>query len=281
MATQIALLALTVYLIILPAVSNTAIGAYSMTDNTTGSDNTGVGKYALQYNIGGWGNTAIGFSAGQFADDPTNSTFLGAYTGAVGVVANSIAIGNKASVTASHQVRIGNDDVTSIGGAVDWTTFSDGRFKKNMKENVPGLEFINGLRPLTYTLDVTSITEAKRLDKQSKARTDQELKATKEKEKIVYTGFVAQEVEKAAKKLNYDFSGVDAPKNNKDFYGLRYSEFVVPLVRAVQELSEKTDEIEELKKQNNELSERLRKLEELVNKSTREPICPWSYRAHI
>ena len=57
------------------------------------------------------------------------------------------------------------------------------------------------------------------------------------KSKIIYTGFIAQEVEATAKKMNYDFSGVDAPKNDQDFYGLRYSEFVVPLVKAVQELS--------------------------------------------
>ncbi|MEM7038660.1 MAG: hypothetical protein AAF570_16865, partial [Bacteroidota bacterium] len=33
----------------------------------------------------------------------------------------------------------------------------------------------------------------------------------------------------------FDFSGVDAPKNEKDHYGLRYSEFVVPLVQGMQE----------------------------------------------
>jgi hypothetical protein len=67
----------------------------------------------------------------------------------------------------------------------------------------------------------------------------EELKAKANKARIKYTGFVAQEVEKAAKKLNYDFSGVDAPKNSEDFYGLRYAEFVVPLVKSVQELSKK------------------------------------------
>jgi phage gp37-like protein len=61
---------------------------------------------------------------------------------------------------------------------------------------------------------------------------------------VVYTGFVAQEVEEAAKALNYDFSGVDKPKNKEDFYGLRYGDFVVPLVKAVQELSKKNEELE-------------------------------------
>ncbi len=76
--------------------------------------------------------------------------------------------------------------------------------------------------------------------------------------KIQFTGFLAQEVEAAAKKIGYDFSGVDAPKNENDLYGLRYAEFVVPLVKAVQELSGQNDllkseignlksEIEELK----------------------------------
>ena len=64
------------------------------------------------------------------------------------------------------------------------------------------------------------------------------------KQQIIYTGFVAQDVEKAAKELNYDFSGVDAAKNDKDLYGLRYAEFVVPLVKAVQELSQKVEKLE-------------------------------------
>ena len=69
-------------------------------------------------------------------------------------------------------------------------------------------------------------------------------KGIAEKEKIIRTGFVAQEVEEAAKKIGYDFSGVDKPENENTPYGLRYSEFVVPLVKAVQELSAKNDELQ-------------------------------------
>jgi hypothetical protein len=53
----------------------------------------------------------------------------------------------------------------------------------------------------------------------------------------VYSGFIAQEVESAAISLGYDFSGVDSPETPNGFYGLRYAEFTVPLVKAVQELS--------------------------------------------
>jgi trimeric autotransporter adhesin len=63
-----------------------------------------------------------------------------------------------------------------------------------------------------------------------------------EKSAITYTGFVAQEVEKAADSLGFVFSGVDKPKDiNQSFYGLRYGDFVPALVRAVQELSAGSD----------------------------------------
>ena len=60
-----------------------------------------------------------------------------------------------------------------------------------------------------------------------------------QKENIRYTGFIAQEVEQAAQSVNFDFSGVDVPSDNPaDYYGLRYAEFVVPLVKAKQELAQ-------------------------------------------
>jgi hypothetical protein len=57
----------------------------------------------------------------------------------------------------------------------------------------------------------------------------------------IQIGFIAQEVEAAASSLNFDFHGVDKPKNDNSHYGLRYAEFVVPLVKAVQELNEKME----------------------------------------
>jgi trimeric autotransporter adhesin len=80
-------------------------------------------------------------------------------------------------------------------------------------------------------------------------------------EKIKMTGFVAQDVEKAAREAGYDFSGVQKPANPDDLYSLRYAYFVVPLVKAVQELNSQNDTqqliIEELKAQNARLEERL------------------------
>ncbi len=52
------------------------------------------------------------------------------------------------------------------------------------------------------------------------------------------SGFIAQEVEAAATAVGYDFHGVDKPKNETSHYGLRYAEFVVPMVKAMQEQQE-------------------------------------------
>ena len=63
-------------------------------------------------------------------------------------------------------------------------------------------------------------------------------------------GFIAQEVEELANSLGYDFSGVEVPENEESMYRLRYAEFVVPIVKAMQEQQELitvlTKRIEEL-----------------------------------
>ncbi len=228
---------------------NTAAGLNTMIFNTTGYDNTATGNYALSSNTTGFYNTADGNGAGSYNDNNTNCTFIGneADQTVATDFTNSMALGNIARITASNQVRIGSGSVTSIGGFANWTNVSDGRYKKEIKENVPGLEFINKLTPVTYNLDVTGISkflgeditgEEGKEGFREKSSVEKSLieNGLKEKEQIVYTGFIAQDVEKAAKEIGYDFSGVDKPQNESSLYGLRYAEFVVPLVKAVQEL---------------------------------------------
>jgi hypothetical protein len=71
-------------------------------------------------------------------------------------------------------------------------------------------------------------------------------------QKMRFTGFNAQEVETLARQLGFEFSGIDTPKNEGDYYGLRYGDFVVPLVKAVHEQQSIIDnlqkQIDELKK---------------------------------
>jgi hypothetical protein len=161
---------------------------------------------------------------------------------------------------------IGNSSVTSIGGYANWSNFSDGRYKKNIHENVPGIGFIKMLRPVTYTLDITSLNsyldnrnpKALREGEIAYSPSPEDLRAVSEKEQIVYTGFVAQEVEDAANRLGYNFSGIDAPKTEGGLYSLRYGEFVPTLVKAIQE---QQLIIEDQQKQIEALISRIEKLE--------------------
>jgi trimeric autotransporter adhesin len=219
---------------------NTAVGASSLNATTTNQYNTAVGRQALASNPG-YENTACGESAGT--NNSNQATFLGSLANASAGTNNVMAIGYNAQVTASNMVKVGNTAVTSIGGHVGWTTYpSDVRYKKNIRDAVPGLDFINQLRPVTYNIDVEAIDNTlnmlvPRIANRASVETEETRKAKLEKSKVSYTGFIAQEVEQAARKLNYEFSGLDIPKDGKGVYGIRYAEFVVPLVKAVQELN--------------------------------------------
>jgi hypothetical protein len=198
---------------------NTAVGLHALMNNSTGSGNTSVGTYSLNQNTTGTNNTAIGFSANVGSGNLTNAT----------------AIGSGAMVNESNQVVIGNNNVTSIGGKVMWSTLSDRRIKKNIQQNVPGISFINKLRPITYNLDLDAIDRIQH-NGTIPDLSQEELEDRSLIQQIIYTGFIAQEVEEVAKSLGYDFSGVQSYKTGNGLYQLRYSEFVVPLVKAVQEL---------------------------------------------
>jgi hypothetical protein len=243
---------------------NTADGPYALNLNSTGNYNTAVGYSALYHNTASYYNTAVGYNAGTAYNNGYNNVFLGANTDVNGIgYYNVIAIGQATVCTGSSQVTIGNGATGSYRAYANWTNISDGRVKKNIKQNVPGLSFINKLQPVTYNLDLDAVDRII----QAPARKDSsgkiieksaiEITARKEKEQVIYSGFVAQDVEKAAKSMNYDFSGVDAAKNEKDVYGLRYAEFVVPLVKSVQELSKINDEkdvkLDDMQKQINDL----------------------------
>jgi hypothetical protein len=241
---------------------NTAIGTRALTSNTDGTNNTAIGYETMVSNTTGFRNIAIGYQALFGGSSCSQIVAIGNSAGlSNSTLTNATAIGSNTIATASDQVRIGSTIITSIGGQVGWTTLSDARFKKNVKEDVHGLDFIMQLKPVTYTLDAIGISKYlgidKRMEEQAKDSKNSDVinnqnEAIQAKEKIVYSGFLAQDVEVAAKKVGYDFSGVDAPKNENDYYGLRYAEFVVPMVKAMQEMNAKIDalqkENEELKK---------------------------------
>jgi hypothetical protein len=248
---------------------NNALGTISLSSNTSGGNNAAFGDGALTANT--TGNYNVGIGSWALTNNTTGSFNIGVgdYTTVdlAGNLTNVIAIGHQTTVLSSNQAKIGNSSTNSIGGYASWSNFSDGRAKKNIQTNVPGLSFINQLQPITYNLDLDAIDGLLKIDKmgQRAQPLSPELKAIdkkarEDKEKIIQTGFIAQDVEKSAKSLGYDFSGVDV--DEVGIYGLRYAEFVVPLVKAVQELSEQNDR---LQAQNDQMQAQVTELTELVS----------------
>jgi trimeric autotransporter adhesin len=220
---------------------NAALGNQALYENTSGNSNVAVGGGALNTNTTGYGNTALGNLADVVYNNQVNSTVIGYY----------------AVVAASNQAVIGNSSVTSIGGWADWTTWSDRRFKKDLASNVPGLSFIMRLKPVTYHMDVEAVAAFLHTPDSLRLMDSEAKKAG-----ILQSGFIAQEVEQAANEIGYDFSGVDKPQNEKCYYGLRYAEFTVPLVKAVQEqqemIEDNNSQIDDLQKQVDQLKEMMR-----------------------
>ena len=213
---------------------NVAFGYASMIDNTTGIQNCAYGANSMLTNATGNKNTAVGVNADVSVSNLENAT----------------AIGFGAIADASNKVRIGNTNVTVIEGQVAYTFPSDGRFKTNVTESVKGLDFIMKLRPVIYNLEAKKMDEFKSGSYLNAKFTTTDYTPI---ESIRQSGFIAQEVEKAAIATGYDFNGIKKPQNERDTYGLSYSQFVVPLVKAVQEqqtiIEKQTDELKKLKEQ--------------------------------
>ena len=239
---------------------NTALGGHSLYSNATGNNNTAIGRYALYRNTNN-NNTAIGYDALYNNTSGSNNTALGRDADiSIATLTNATAIGYNALATADNTVKIGNSTVTVIEGQVAMTTTSDARVKENVQEAVPGLSFIAELRPVTYTLNTRKQDEITMQAMPDSIRKNRMLSDEDylESSSIVRTGFIAQEVEAAAKKVGFDFDGVSTPENESDLYGIRYAEFVVPLVKAMQE-QQKT--IEELQATVKDLLKRIESLE--------------------
>jgi hypothetical protein len=232
---------------------NTALGNSALYNNGIGIENTAIGDQALSNNLGGSFNIAIGFASGT-ADYAPN-------------IYNTVSIGNNDYLNGyQNQVFLGNTSTAWIGGKVTWSTFSDARIKNNINSDVVGLAFITRLKPVTYHISnraIVSITGNKETA---------DFPGKNDNEKVKYSGFIAQDVEQAAKASGYDFSGYTAPRNDKDLYTLSYEQFVVPLVKSVQELNsvneaqkvtneELKSTINELKVQHEKLLQRIEKLE--------------------
>ena len=219
--------------------NNIAIGFYALSSNTNGHHNIAIGKNSQTFMVAS-NNTAVGANSmggsnpivtGGSNSSHNNNTALGYRAYPYSLYSNSTALGANTGISASNQVRIDNG-VNSIGGPTAWGNFSDKRFKENIKDNVPGLNFIMGLKPLTYNINFKALNFHQSLGWEDTITSDEHYRKLFEEVQI---GFLAQDVEALADSLNFDFHRIDKPQKEQSSYALRYAEFVVPLVKAMQE----------------------------------------------
>jgi len=243
---------------------NTAVGSNSLLSNSTGSENSSYGYSSLHNNTQGFYNSAFGFrSLFNNTIGIGNSAFgyasLGNMTGydntAIGyasginitIGSNNTAIGSNTQVpygTSSNQVRIGNELVTYAGIQVAWTVTSDRNLKSNIFSSNLGLGFITKLRPVSYT------------------------RKNDENAKTEY-GLIAQEVEEVLLQEGAENTGM-LTVTDKGEYQLRYNDLIAPMIKAIQELNEKSEikntEISKLKSENDELKKKIESLESVEDR---------------
>lgn len=196
--------------------SNVAVGVLALGFNTTASYNTAVGHFAMVSNITGYRNTAVGFDSLDNCNSFHNCTGLGA----------------KSAVTGNDQVQLGDSATTTYAyGAVQ--NRSDKRDKTQIQSLTLGLDFINQLIPRNYKWDYREDYDWKEKDG-SKTR------------KRFHHGLIAQEVEQVCEDMGIDFGGLQHHEKagGKDVYSLGYEELIAPLIKAVQELTQRVDELE-------------------------------------
>lgn len=215
---------------IVGAAGNTCFGYNTGFSITTGSANTFVGAAAGPNLTTGGGNTFIGNNAGGTVSTGFTNTFIGANVGndlpnITGQ--NNTSIGSGASLSngaSSNEFVLGNAFILALRCAqTTIMSLSDARDKKDVTDLRAGLDFVKGLRPVEFVWD----------ERNEEGRHD-----------ISDFGFIAQDL-KAAQE---DADMADVLKlvyeANPEKLEAGYGKLVPILVKAVQELAAKVEQLE-------------------------------------
>lgn len=236
-------------------------------------------------------NTFIGYNSGDAIDTGTYITCLGQGTSASsGGLTNSTAVGSNAFITDSNQIALGNTSIASVVPGNDstsgsngcylgtsglrWRTLyaynpsvfgSDRRFKEEITDTDLGLAFINLVRPRKYKMKgeegfhygivAQELREITPLDFAALVEEKTKIFGDVEEEEEFDEEFIEEHKGKNRKATRKAKRTVTKRKQTGSdvFRGIRYAEFISPLIKAVQELTA----------QNILLSERIAALESM------------------
>jgi hypothetical protein len=226
--------------------NNVAAGYQALKAVTSGQQNTGLGAGVLGSVSTAEGQTALGYRAG----------FVGGGGAAVTTGFYNTLLGYEAMASAAdgqHQIVLGSFRATGQGnntftfgksGSQVTNTFtsnanfsqsSDQRLKTNIEDNDLGLDFINDLKTKTYNwLPSNEVPEELTSHYCEENQKDTEVKMW---------GMLAQQVKEAMDNHgNSDFTGW--LENSDGSQNISREMFVIPLIKAVQELTKKVEELE-------------------------------------
>lgn len=174
--------------------------------------------------------------------------------------ATALQVSGEITPAVDNTYKLGNatyrfTEVFATNGVINT---SDRREKKDITDTDLGLEFINKLRPVAYRWNTGVDSD-------------------------VHYGLIAQEAEQAIQDSSQNKTSIVSHDEKTDKYGVRYSELISPLIKAVQEIYQKIMgvdrklasiedkaaileiENEKLKKENAEIKQRLDKIEKILN----------------
>lgn len=217
---------------------NMVVGVCAGNALTTGNHNVLVGNNTGCTITTGGGNNLIGYNTGVSITTKSNNIAIG-YKAQYYNVASTISIGALATTS-------GNDNHTVWGTAYNnvcnciqtqWVTPSDCRDKTNIESLNPklGLQFVNQIRPVSFNWDNRELYVRKcGFEFGQKDGT-----LARDKERY---GVIAQEILQILDNLDVKWDGV---KGTEESYRVGYDHFFASLVKALQELSNEIDIIEE------------------------------------
>jgi hypothetical protein len=233
------------------AIGNTIIGAASESNTNTSSTNvicignsssSGVGNSSK-------GGISIGYNATGNAKSSSNCGIAIGYACQLGTTyQNTAAIATNfpsTTITANNQFWLGNStqNLYSTTGVI---SASDRRDKANIQDCSLGLEFINKLRPRQWQMNNRVFYNEQIEDVDGKITYVQNKNDGSKTRNRFHFGVVAQEMEEIMQEMGIDFSGLQHTSVNNegsDSYFVNYQEFIGVMLKAIQELNEKNNEL--------------------------------------
>ena len=218
---------------------NTAVGIEAGLVVTSGDENTLFGYQAGKGILAGANNTCLGRNAGDAITTGSNNICIGSGSDpAVDSQSNGIALGSVTAASDDFSFGRSSNVVTNDFDAdADWSRSSDIRLKKNIESTTLGLDFINDLRPVKFQWKPS-------YEVPKEMKTEYNVENQKNLDYVSH-GFIAQEVKEAIDKHgDTTFGGWHMDKVDNETQRVKKNMFIMPLIKAVQELTAKVKELE-------------------------------------